>query len=501
MTVRTRSTRVLERGFARQDPGVSTRSSLARATATRSAAGCPVTLSVTDGGLRIVTEQVPGVRSVAVGIWVGVGSVDEKPQLAGASHFLEHLLFKGTSHRSGAEIAAEMDAIGGEFNAFTSHEYTCYYTHVLAEHAELAIDVVSDVVLDATVAAADVEVERQVILEEIAMRDDDPEDTLADVFAESVYSGHPVAAPVIGNVQSIEALRRNQIAGYYRRRYTPDKMVVAVAGDVDHADVVRWVKRSFGGRLDGAATPQPPRSRTGVVLPQRPLQVVTRDSEQAHLMVGAPALPRDDSRRYALAVLTTALGGGMSSRLFQRVREQYGLAYSCYAGSHSYADAGAFSVYAGCQPGNLDQVSRLIRSELAELARGGVSADEVQRAIGQLTGSLVLGLEDTESRMSRIGRNVLVRKKFQTVDDELAGIRGVRAEQVNALAAALLAQPLSVAVVGPYRSQRALPAGVRALAGARAADGTGAGVVRAGRAGSRGSRRPAAHHADAGSRR
>ncbi|WP_343074509.1 pitrilysin family protein [Nakamurella aerolata] len=501
MTVRTRSTRVLERSFARQDPGVSAGSRSGRAGSTRGAAGCPITLSVTDGGLRIVTEQVPGVRSVAVGIWVGVGSVDERPQLAGTSHFLEHLLFKGTSHRSGAEIAAEMDAIGGEFNAFTSHEYTCYYTHVLAEHAELAIDVVSDVVLDATVAGSDVEVERQVILEEIAMRDDDPEDTLADVFAESVYAPHPVAAPVIGNVRSIEALRRNQIAGYYHRRYTPDKMVVAVAGDIDHADVVRWVKHAFAGRLHGSAGPQPPRGRTGLVLPQRALRVVERDSEQAHLMVGAPALPRDDPRRYALAVLTTALGGGMSSRLFQRVREQYGLAYSCYAGSHSYADAGAFSVYAGCQPGNLDQVSRLIHSELAELATGGVSDDEVQRAIGQLTGSLVLGLEDTESRMSRIGRNIMVRKKFQTVDDELAGIRGVRAEQVNELAAALLAQPLSVAVVGPYSSQRSLPAGVRALAGARASDGPdGSATARSGHTGAGGSARSAAHHRGAGSR-
>src|SRR6478672_945715 len=211
--------------------------------------GSTVTSSVLPGGLRVVTESVPGARSASVGVWVGVGSVDETPRLAGASHYLEHLLFKGTKYRTGYEIADAVDAVGGELNAFTSHEYTCFYARILAEEAQLAVGLVCEVVLDATIAAADVDVERQVILEEIAMRDDDPEDTLADVFAGAVFAGHPVASPVIGTVETITAMSRTQVAGYYRRRYSLDRMVVAVAGGVDHADVLRWVRAAFRERL------------------------------------------------------------------------------------------------------------------------------------------------------------------------------------------------------------------------------------------------------------
>src|SRR6476469_411322 len=211
--------------------------------------GSTVTSSELPGGSRVVTESVPGARSASVGVWVGVGSVDETPRLAGASHFLEHLLFKGTRTRTGYEIADAVDAVGGELNAFTSHEYTCYYARILAEQAKLAVDLVCDVVLDAVITADDVDTERQVILEEIAMRDDDPEDTLADAFAEAVFAVHPVAAPVIGSAETITAMSRSQIAGYYRRRYAPPKMVVAIAGGVDHADVLRWVRSAFAGRL------------------------------------------------------------------------------------------------------------------------------------------------------------------------------------------------------------------------------------------------------------
>lgn len=429
-----------------------------------SADDAAVTLSVLDGGLRVVTESVPGSRSVSVGVWVGVGSVDEQPSLAGASHYLEHLLFKGTRNRTGPEIAALMDAVGGEFNAFTSHEYTCYYAHVLAEQTELAVDVVCDVVLDATITTADVEMERSVILEEIAMRDDDPEDLLADAFSEGVYAGHPVAAPVIGSTDSVAGMQRSQVVGYYRRRYAPEKMVVALAGDVDHRAVVRMVKKAFGGRLSGAVRPQPPRSSMGIARPDRRIRLVSKDSEQAHLMVGGLGLGREDPRRYTLAVLSTALGGGMSSRLFRSIREERGLAYSCYATSHSYADVGAFSIYAGCHPKNLGDVAAVIRSELADLVSDGLLDDEVQRAKGQLTGSLVLGLDDTESRMSRIGRSVLTRSTFVPVDADLRALESVRTDQVNALAAELLAAPLSAAVVGPYRRRTDLPDQVIGLA-------------------------------------
>ncbi len=429
--------------------------------------GSTVTASELPGGLRVVTESVPGARSASVGVWVGVGSVDETPRLAGASHYLEHLLFKGTRYRSGYEIADAIDAVGGELNAFTSHEYTCYYARLLAEQAELGVGLVCEVVLDAIIAAGDVDVERTVILEEIAMREDDPEDTLADVFAAAVFAGHPVAAPVIGSVETITDMTRTQVAGYYRRRYTPDKMVVSVAGGVDHADVLKWVRAAFRDRLAPAADIGPAglRGPRGRVRPLRETVVVERDTEQAHLCVGVPAFDRNHPDRTVLSVLSAALGGGMSSRLFRSIREERGLAYSCYSASSGYADVGSFSVYAGCQPDHLGEVAKLVGQELEVVAESGLRDDELARVQGQLTGSLILALEDTESRMSRIGKALLVRKEFRSIDQELAAIRGVTHGQVTALARRLLSSPLSAAVVGPYASPDDLPAELAELVG------------------------------------
>ena len=447
-------------------------SSAARKTRTkvleRGVDGSTVTSSELPGGLRVVTESVPGARSASVGVWVGVGSVDETPRLAGASHYLEHLLFKGTKFRTGYEIADAVDAVGGELNAFTSHEYTCYYARILAAEAQLAVGLVCEVVLDATIAAADVDIERQVILEEIAMRDDDPEDTLADLFAGAVFAGHPVASPVIGTVGTISAMSRTQVAGYYRRRYTPDKMVVAVAGGVDHADVLRWVRAAFRDRLSaaGAATaPAAFRGNRNQPTSLRQVAIVERDTEQAHLCIGVPAGDRNDPDRTTLAVLSSALGGGMSSRLFRSIREERGLAYSCYSAASAYVDVGSFSVYAGCQPDHLGEVAKLIGQELALVAESGLAAAELARVKGQLAGSLVLALEDTESRMSRIGKTILVRKEFRSIEDELAAIRSVTAADVGALAKRLLSQRMSAAVVGPYAAHDDLPAELTQLIG------------------------------------
>lgn len=423
-----------------------------------------VTMTTLPGGLRVVTETMPGSRTASIGVWVGVGSVDETGVLDGVSHYLEHLLFKGTKNRTGVQIAAAVDAVGGELNAFTAHEFTCYYAHVLASDAADALEVVCDVVLNARIASGDVETERSVILDEIAMRDDDPADSLAEAFAARLFAGHPVGSPVSGSARSVSMLSRRQIHGYYRRRYHPRGMVVAVAGGVAHKDAVRWVRAAFADRLDPVDVAGEPRKGPGFTDPGPTVRVVSRDIEQAHLTIGVPALPRHHPDRFALAVLSAALGGGMSSRLFQRIREQNGLAYTCYSATSAYADAGSWSIYAACHPTNLAMVSELVQRELGAIVRHGFTEQELALATGQLCGATVLGLEDSESRMNRIGRRILTARRYLSLDDELTALRRVTADEVTAMARRLLARPTTVAVAGPYARVRDLPAPLRAMA-------------------------------------
>jgi predicted Zn-dependent peptidase len=414
--------------------------------------GGVITRTTLPGGLRIVTEAMPGVRSAAVGVWVPVGSRDETLPLAGTSHFLEHLLFKGTSTRSALDIASAMDTVGGEFNAFTEKEHTCYYATVLDRDVALAVEIIADVVLNATITAPDVDVERGVVLEEIAMRDDDPADLVHDVFSEALHGDTPVGRSILGTVDSITALTRRQIHGYYKRRYTTDSMVVSVAGNVSHAEVVALVRRVFDGRLDPARTPVAPR-RAGVdqgADPVTRVTVVKDDTEQANLVLGSHGVSRHDERRFAVSVLSAALGGGMSSRLFQRVREERGLAYSVYSFSSSYADAGHFGVYAGCQPTKTDEVLGIMLAELDAAAKGDLRPDEIERGKGQVRGGLVLGLEDPGARMTRIGKSELVYADILGVDELLARVDAVTADDVADVAADLLTRPRSLAVVGPF---------------------------------------------------
>ncbi len=413
--------------------------------------------TVLPGGLRVVTEEVPGVRSASVGIWVGVGSRDETRPQAGAAHYLEHLLFKGTARRTAVDIAQEIDAVGGELNAFTSKEHTCYYAHVLDEDLPLAVDMLCDVVFDAVNAASDVDVERSVVLEEIAMRDDDPEDLLHELFSTAVLGDHPLGRSVLGTEESITEMSRSRVHGFYRRSYAPPKMVIAVAGNVEHTKVLRLLRKAIGDRLDGEATPAPPRTGRTRLPKQQSLVLEHDDTEQAHLLLGCRALNRHDDRRFVLGVLNAALGGGMSSRLFQEIREQRGLAYSVYSSATAYADAGTFSVYAGCQPDRLGEVAAVIRDVLESVAADGLSEDEVARGRGQLRGGLVLGLEDTASRMSRIGKSELNYGRHLSVEDTLARIEAVTAEDVAELARDLLRRPLTTVVVGPYENVDELP--------------------------------------------
>ncbi len=415
--------------------------------------GGVVRRTVLPGGLRIVTEAMPQVRSISFGVWAGVGSRDETPSLAGTSHYLEHLLFKGTKRRDAMQISSALDAVGGEMNAFTTKEYTCYYARVLDADLPLAVDVVCDMVASSLIAAGDVESERGVILEEIAMHDDDPSDAVHDVFAQQMWGDSPLGRPILGTVDSINALTRRQIAGYYRRRYRPDSMVVAVAGNVEHRAVVRQVTRAFeqAGFLDTEAAPIPP--RIGGVGPSPStgaVRLVHRTTEQANLVLGVPGLSRTDERRFVLGVLNAALGGGMSSRLFQEVREKRGLAYAVYSFASNYADAGMVGVYAGCLPTKIDEVLDLCRDELAKVADKGITDEELQRGKGQLRGALVLGLEDTGSRMGRLAKAELVYGELLAVDDILGRIDAVTLDDIRQVAGDLLEAAPTLAVVGPF---------------------------------------------------
>ncbi|WHT23696.1 pitrilysin family protein [Crossiella sp. CA-258035] len=409
------------------------------------------------GGLRVITEQLPGVRSASVGIWVAIGSRDEPPEVAGAAHYLEHLLFKGTKRRDAVQIAEEIDAVGGELNAFTAKEHTCYYAHVLDADLPLAVDLVGDVVFDAVCADADMELERGVVLEEIAMRDDDPEDLLHEAFCTAMLGEHPLGRPVLGSEESITAMNRDALYGFYRDNYTLPRMVLAAAGNVRHEQVLELARTALGDRLVGSPPPQPPRVGVAEITRGPRLVLCEDDTEQAHLMLGVPALDRHDERRFALGVLNAALGGGMSSRLFQEVRERRGLAYSVYSSVAAYADTGHLAVYAGCQPERLGAVAGVVRSVLTGIARDGLRPAEVARGKGQLRGGLVLGLEDTSSRMSRIGKGELNYGDHLTVEETLGRIDSVTSEQVAELARELLERPLSAAVVGPYASADDLP--------------------------------------------
>ncbi len=423
-----------------------------------------VSRSELPGGLRVLTEAVPGVRSVSLGIWLGVGSRDEAPAQAGAAHYLEHLLFKGTATRTASAIAEDFDAVGGDLNAFTAKEHTCYYAQVLDSDLPLAVRVLADVVTDALLTPGDVELERGVVLEEIAMRDDDPEDLLGELFDEALFGEHPLGRPVIGSEESIRAMSRETLHGFWRGEYTTPRMVVAAAGNLVHAEVVELVGEALAAASAraGSASPAVPRRGPALALAEAPgLVLRPEDTEQVHLMLGVPALSRHDPRRTALSVLNTALGGGPSSRLFQEVRERRGLAYSVYSSHTGYSDTGLLAVYAGCAPERLEEVTAVVRSVLAEVAAGGLTPAEVARAQGNLRGGLVLGLEDTPSRMNRLGRSELDHGRQRTVAESLDRIASVTDEQVTELAADLLTGPFTTAVVGPYDDERDLPGIVR----------------------------------------
>src|SRR5215469_13689821 len=415
--------------------------------------------TVLPGGLRVVTEFLPSVRSVALGIWVGVGSRDEDQAHAGATHYLEHLLFKGTRKRTALEISAEMDAVGGEMNAFTAKEYTCYYARVLDADLPLAIDVLSDMVTASLITPRDVDAERNVVLEEIAMNEDDPTDSVHEAFTTHLFGDTPLGRPILGTVDSINGITREQIFEHYVARYTPPHLVVAAAGNLDHDSVVAGIQAAFGSAFSdfGAADPAAPRLRDSDGLwdgygpaAGRGVKLVSRSIEQANLVLGCEGLARTDDRRFALGVLNAALGGGMSSRLFQEVREKRGLAYSVYSFAAQHADTGLWGIYAGCLPSKADEVLSICADEVAKVVADGLTDAELQRGKGQVRGGIVLGLEDPSSRMTRLGKSELVYPRLEPVDEVLAAIEAVTHDDVRSIAEEVLTRPKALAVVGPF---------------------------------------------------
>ncbi len=415
--------------------------------------------TVLPGGLRVLTETLPTVRSATFGIWAQVGSRDETASQGGATHYLEHLLFKGTERRSALDISAALDAVGGEMNAFTAKEFTCYYARVLDDDLPLAIDVVCDMLTGSVIDPAEVDAERGVILEEIAMTEDDASDCVHDLFASTLLGGTPLGRPVLGTVETVNALTRDRVTRFYEQYYQPTRLVVTAAGNVDHDDVVRRVHEAFAqaGALTRTAGAEPAGPRTGALeMPAAGrVEFVDRRTEQAHLVLGMPGVSRNDDRRWALGVLSAALGGGMSSRLFQEIREKRGLAYSTYAYTAGFADCGMFGVYAGCRPAQVADVLNICRDELDQVVRHGITEEELGRAVGQLCGSTVLGLEDTGALMHRLGKSEVCWGEQLSVDDMLARISAVTLDDVRQVAAEVLGGRPSLSVIGALTDRQA----------------------------------------------
>ncbi len=396
-------------------------------------------------GLRIVTETMPEARSVTLGAWVRVGGRDEPPELSGASHFLEHLLFKGTEQRSARQIAEAIDSVGGEMNAFTAREHTAYYARLPHARIDVGLDILGDVLRAPALRPAEVEAERQVIVEEILMNLDAPEDRVHTALSRALFGDHPLGREVLGEMATVEALTRDDIAAFFGRWYRPATMVITAAGRLDHRQVVEAVAESFGNGAGGALprrTPPPP--------PAPATSVERDDTEQAHLCLGWRSLATSDDDRWAMSVANQVLGGGMASRLFQEVREERGLAYSVYSHPTAFEDSGYLTIYCGTAPKRAREALRVIDGVVASVLSGGVTEAELAVAAGYLEGSMLLGLEDTGGRMGRLGRSLMQRDHITTIDEHVERLRAVTVDDVSRVLHRVLDGPRALAAVGPF---------------------------------------------------
>ncbi len=402
-------------------------------------------LTTLPNGLRVITETMPSVRSVAVGCWVDTGSRDEAPIEAGCSHFLEHLLFKGSETLSAREIAEAFDAVGARSNAFTSKEYTCYWAHLRDQDLPMGMGLLGEMLRRPAFRPEEIASEANVVIEEINMNEDDPGDVAHDQFARTLWGDHVLALPVLGTRESITSMSRDVIDGYWRRRYHAPSVVVAVAGHVEHADAVAMAEEHFG---DWDGGPIDHEYRDAVIGPA--VGVITRDTEQAHLVLGGEGIKRGDERRFAFGILNHVMGSGMSSRLFREIREERGLAYAVYSFRMPYADSGAYGIYAGTTPSQATDVLTLIREGLTGVISDGVTAGELERAKGNMEGSLALSMEDTSSRMVSLGRHESTGLEHLSLDETVARIEAVTLDDVHEVAQAVFSGPRVLGAVGPF---------------------------------------------------
>jgi predicted Zn-dependent peptidase len=406
--------------------------------------------SVYESGMRLITEQMPGVRSITLGIWVSAGSRDEAPGIAGASHFLEHLLFKGTHRRTARDIAEAFDAVGGDLNAYTAKEHTTFYCRVLDRDLPMAVDHLCDMVQDSLIRSPDVDAERQVILEEINMHEDTPDELVHELFAQTLWVDHPLGRPVLGTVETISSLSRDRIRRFWKRHYVPANFVVVAAGNLTHEKVARLVE----SRLDtGPRVRQgSPEVRAGGRIPPASGRsaIRRRETEQAHISIGTAGLSRSDPRRFAFGLVNNAVGGGMSSRLFQEIREKRGLVYSVFSYHTMYAETGMFCVYAGTTPSRANEVLSIVTRELEDVGEKGLTPDELDRAKSHMKGSLALSQEDTGGRMTRLGKSEIGHGEILSIDQVIERIDAVTADEAQDVAEAVLSRPRAVTVIGPF---------------------------------------------------
>jgi predicted Zn-dependent peptidase len=414
--------------------------------------GSSVRRSVLPSGVRILTEHVPGSQSVSVSFSVAVGSRDETNNHFGSTHFLEHLLFKGTKTRTAMDIAVAFDSVGGSSNASTGKEHTSYYAKVQDKALPIAVEVIADMLTSSLIDETEFENERPVILEELAMNDDDPQDVVHEAFSSAVLGDHPLGRPIGGTIETITAVSRAAVWEHYQNNYRPQDLVVAAAGSVDHQELIKLVEQGLtvsGWDLGLQAKPVPRRLLNPAKISRgSKLNVIHRPISQVNIMVGSEGLYVDDPRRYAMGVLNTVLGGGMSSRLFQEIREKRGLAYSVYSFNQGYSDAATFGLYAGCSPAKAKEVTELMIAELDKVAQSGITSEELALARGNISGSLALKFETNQARMSRLASAEIVAGEFMDLDETIERFEAVELSQVQALAQDLMKLPRSIVAVG-----------------------------------------------------